>query len=192
MKLINNSFDDSLRNIVNECKSNKDGILNCPYITMDNLEYALYYNDKERLHRVLYYVEDNYDTFHKGKDYNKAYYMFKTIHLIKNYPYLINSLSDSNVALLATETPFEIDKEENFNRLYALSCDDFLSYARILYPRFTPSDTICSFLNHFDSKGLKRVNEYTINIFRRDELNALDKDKNKYYKELNELRGKKL
>ena len=192
MRLVVSDYNDTIRNIVKECKSNRTGLLDSPYITMDNLEYVLNNIEKDRVHNVLYSIEENYKTYHRNDDYNVAHYMFKALYIMRTYPSFVENLSYSNLALLSSEIPFEVDKHDNMERLYALCDDDFLSYVNMLSTKFSPSDTICSFLNHYDSKGLKRINENTINNFRQSELEALDKNVNKYFSEINELRGRKI
>ena len=190
MRLVVSDYNDTIRNIVKECKSNRTGLLDSPYITMDNLEYALNNIEKDRVHNVLYSIEENYKTYHRNDDYNVAHYMFKALYIMRTYPSFVENLSYSNLALLSSEIPFEVDKHDNMERLYALCDDDFLSYANMLSTKFSPSDTICSFLNHFEDRGLKIISKRTIDTFRRDELDALDRNVNKYYSNLNEMRGK--
>ena len=89
MRLVVNSYDDTIRNMVNECRSNRKGLLYSPYITMDNLEYALNTEDKERVLSTLFHVEDNYKTFHKNDDINVV---GDVSHIFLLYAYSTKSL----------------------------------------------------------------------------------------------------
>ena len=181
MKLVNDDYTTTVKNIVYQCKSNSEDLSYSTHVNLDNLEYLVNNNEKERLNDLFAHIEHNYDAYHREDYRNKVHYMLKAVSLIRKYGELLNNLSASSLSLLVSEIPFEVDNDRNENRFRVLASDDFLSEVRLLSNRFLPQETICTFLQHFDKKDIKRINEESLDKFRNEELNKLEKNKNKYF-----------
>lgn len=182
MKIISDDFTDSFRKVFNILKNDKDGMMFCPYISMDNFEYALGYPDKDRLMGVLKSVEYNIDTYHKSENLNKGFYIFKAIELFKNNEFYIKNLTNESISLIVTETDFDLSDVKNTDKVNALASDDLLTFPRILYPRYTPKEVLSTYLEHFNSCKKAKKNLTNLRKFMDDEVDLLDNNKYKYFK----------
>ena len=108
---------------------------------------------------------------------------FKLLTIINNYNELISNLSDDDISLITTEIPFEVDTDKHLNRLKLLCNSEVLSEVKLLSNRFLPSDIISVFLQRFDQRNMKRINEESLNKYRDSEIDKLEKNKHKYLEE---------
>ncbi len=181
MKLINRrDFMYSMRNIVGECRSDKNGMLDCPYVTIRNLEYALNYKDKPYLLELFDCIEENYEKYHKD-DVNKAYYMFKAIQLFKDYGRYAKELTPEAASILVSESPIEFNDPNNLNKIRALADEDFLSLARHAYPDMLPSEFISTYLKNFNKKHYRNVTDEKIDNFKSEQYNKMEEEGINYF-----------
>ena len=182
MKLVSNDYKVTFERVLRAYQDNYRGIYPS-YLDDKNIEVMNSYEDKDRLNRLFSLVEDNYDSYHNEDEYTKYNYFFKLLTIINNHNNLITNLSDEDISLITTEIPFEVDTDKHLNRLKLLCNSEILSEVKLLSNRFLPSDVISIFLQRFDQRNMKRINDDSLNKYRDSEIDKLEKNKHKYLEE---------
>ena len=182
MVLVDEDYKKTLNNITRECRSKNKDLISSPYVTMQNVHFLMY-TDQKRMNEILRNIECNYNDYHKDDDMPKVHYFLKAAELTRKYEYLTNNLSEVCFALLVTEMPFDVYGEANYDRFKLLANDELLTEVKVLSNRYLPSDFICTILSHFDKKNSKRKIK-SLNDFRYDEIDAVIYNKYNFFKNL--------
>jgi hypothetical protein len=181
MKIVSDNYEDTIKNIVRECRSSNNDTFYSSHFNVDNIQYLTDIRDKNRMNNLFGYIEYNYDNYHKDDYRNKAHYMLKAVTIIRKYGAYLENLSNNSLSLLISEIPFEVDNDRSEDRFKALISDELMSEVRLLSNRFLPCDTISTFLQHYDKRKFRQKTESFLNQFRLSEIDKMETNKNKYF-----------